>query len=200
MNGSVSPPGALVLRRGLERLRTSAMLRQSALVFAASMTLNLCNFVAHAVVSRQLGVTVYGGLYALINAALIAALPAAFVGPVVTQLAAEFRALHDDAHLRGLTQSVADGFARLGLLYMVVAAFAAIPFSWFLHVPVWSAQFVGLIAGAALYLNALRAVAQGTQDFLGFAVSNSIEGVAKVCGIAVLLAVGLKLGGGIIGF
>jgi len=65
------------------------------------MVLNVCGFVAHAVASRQLGVAAYGGLYALINAALIAALPVAFVAPVVAQLAAEFRALHDDGHLRG---------------------------------------------------------------------------------------------------
>jgi len=200
MNGSVSPPGTFVLRRGLERLRTSAMLRQSALVFSAGMVLNLCNFITHAVASRELGVTVYGGLYALINAALICALPVAFVAPVVAQLAAEFRALHDDGHMRGLTQEVGDGFARLGLLYMVAAAFAAIPFARFLDVPVWSAQFVGLIAGVALYLSALRAIAQGTQDFAGYALSNSIEGIAKVCGIVALLAVGLKLGGGIVGF
>jgi O-antigen/teichoic acid export membrane protein len=200
MNGSVSPPGTFVLRRGLERLRASAMLKQGLLVFTASMVLNLCNFIAHAVASRELGVTIYGGLYALINAALIAGLPAAFIAPVLAQLAAEFRALHDDGHLRGLTESIADFFARLGLLYMVIAAFAAIPFSWFLHVPLWSAQFVGLLAGAAVYLNALRAIAQGTQDFAGFAWSNSIEGIAKVLGIGILLAVGLKLGGGIIGF
>jgi len=200
MNGSVSPPGTFVLRRGLERLRSSAMLKQSLIVFAASMVLNLCGFIAHAVASRELGVTVYGGLYALINAATIGALPAAFVGPVVAQLAAEFRALHDDGHLRGLTEEVADGFARLGLLYMVIAAFAAIPFAQFLHVPIWSAQFVGLLAGVALYLSALRAVAQGTQDFVGYAFSNSIEGVAKVCGITLLIALGFKLGGGIIGF
>lgn len=200
MNGSVSPPATFVLRRGLERLRASAMLKQGLLVFAASMVLNICNFIAHAVASRELGVVVYGGLYALINAALIAALPAAFIAPVLAQIAAEFRALHDDGHLRGLTQSIADFFARLGLLYMVVAAFAAIPFAWFLHVPLWSAQFVGLLAGAAVYLSALRAIAQGTQDFGGFALSNSIEGIAKVVGIGTLLAVGLKLGGGIIGF
>ncbi len=200
MNGSVSPPGTLVLRRGLERLRASAMLKQGLLVFAASMVLNVCNFIAHAVASRELGVTIYGGLYALINAALIVGLPAAFIAPVLAQLAAEFRALHDDGHLRGLTESIADFFARLGLVYMVVAAFAAIPFAWFLHVPLWSAQFVGLLAGAAVYLSALRSIAQGTQDFAGFALSNSIEGIAKVIGIGILLAVGLKLGGGIIGF
>ena len=200
MNGSMSPPGTFVRRSGLERLRASAMLKQSLLVFAASMVLNLCGFGAHAVASRQLGVTVYGGLYALINAALIAALPAAFVAPVVAQLAAEFRALHDDGHLRGLTDSLAAGFAKLGLFYVVIATCAAVPFARFLHVPVWSVPLVGLLAGIALFVSALRAVAQGTQDFIGYALSNSIEGIAKVCGIGLLIAAGFKLGGGIVGF
>jgi O-antigen/teichoic acid export membrane protein len=200
VNGSVSPPGTLVLRRGLERLRASAMLKQSLLVFAASMVLNLCGFIAHAIASRQLGVTLYGSLYALINTALIAALPAAFIAPVVAQLAAEFRALHDDGHLRGLIEGIAEVFTKLGLLYMVVAAFAAIPLAGFLHVPIWSMQFVGMLAAVSLFVNALRAIAQGTQDFVGYALSNSIEGVAKVCGIGLLIAVGFKLGGGILGF
>lgn len=200
MNGSASPPGTLVLRRGLERLRASSMLKQSMLVFAAGMVLNVCGFVAHAVASRQLGVTAYGGLYALLNAAVIAALPAAFVAPVVAQLAAEFRALHDDGHLRGLTDSVAGGFAKLGLFYLAVATLGALPFSHFLHVPVWSVPFVGLLAGVALFVAVLRSVAQGTQDFAGYAVSNAVEGIAKVCGIGFLIAIGLKLFGGIAGF
>ena len=200
MNGSVSPPGTLVLRRGLQRLRASAMLKQSLLVFSASTVLNICGFIAHAVASRQLGVTVYGGLYALINAAVIAALPAAFVAPVVAQIGAEFRALHDDGHLRGLTDALAAGFSKLALIYLVVAAIGSIPFAHFLHVPVWSVPFVGLLAGVTLYVSVLRAVAQGTQDFFGYAVSNSVEGLAKVCGIGALIAIGLKLGGGIVGF
>lgn len=199
MNGSVSPPGTFVLR-GLERLRTSVIVKQSLLVFTAGMVLNVCSFIAHAVASRQLGVTVYGGLYALLNAAIIAALPAAFVAPVVAQLSAEFRALHDDGHLRGLTDSVAGGFAKLGLVYVVVATAGAFWFGRFLNVPVWTVPFVGLLAAIALYVSALRAVAQGTQDFVGYAFSNAAEGIAKVIGIVALIAVGLRLGGGIIGF
>lgn len=200
MNGSVSPPGTLVLRRGLERLRASAMLKQSLLVFSAGMVLNLCGFVAHAIASRELGVMVYGELYALINAAIIAALPAAFVAPVVAQLAAEFRALHDDGHLRGLTDSLAAGFAKLAVFYIAIAAFGALPFAHFLHVPAWAVPFVGLLAGCALFLSAMRAVAQGTQDFFGYSISNSVEGIAKVCGIALLVGVGLRLGGATAGF
>ena len=200
MNGSVSPPGTFVLRRGLERLRASAMLKQSLLVFSASMVLNVCGFIAHAIASRELGVTVYGELYALINAAVIAALPAAFVGPVVAQLAAEFRALHDDGHLRGLTDSVSAGFSKLAVVYIAVAIVGALPFARFLHVPALTVPFVGLVASAALFVSAFRAVAQGTQDFFGYSISNSVEGIAKVFGITLLVAAGLRLGGAIAGF
>ncbi len=200
MNGSVTPLRTWVLRRGFERLRASAMLKQSMLVFVASTVLNLCGFIAHAVASRRLGVTIYGELYALISTGVIAALPAAFVAPVVAQLAAEFRALHDDGHLRGLMESVAFGFAALGTVYLVVAAAGAVPFARFLHVPVWSVPFVGLLAGITLFVAALRAIAQGTQDFAGYSLSNVAEGLAKVCGIGVLVAIGLRLGGGIVGF
>jgi O-antigen/teichoic acid export membrane protein len=200
MNGSASPPGTFVLRRGLERLRTSAIVKQSLLVFTTGMVLNVCGFVAHAVASRQLGVAAYGGLYALINAALIAALPVAFVAPVVAQLAAEFRALHDDGHLRGLTDSIAGGFAKLALLYLLVATAGMFPFARFLHVPIWSVPFVGLIAGVALFVNSLRAIAQGTQDFVGYGFSNAAEGIAKVIAIVALIALGLRFGGAVIGF
>ncbi|MGB8626965.1 MAG: hypothetical protein WCD03_12465 [Candidatus Cybelea sp.] len=200
MNGSMSPPRTFLLRRGFERLRASAIVKQSLLVFSAGMVVNICGFIAHAIASRQLGVTEYGGLYALINAALIASLPAAFVAPVVAQLAAEFRALHDDGHLRGLTDSIAGGFAKLGALYLIVATIGAVPFAHFLHVPVWSVPFVGLLAGVTLFVNALRAIAQGTQDFVGYGFSNAAEGIAKVIGISLLIGLGLRLGGGVAGF
>ena len=127
MNGSVSPPGTFVLPA---RTRASPCQRDAQAEPArfcgghGAQSLRL-----HRARRRQpqLGVTAYGGLYALINAALIAALPAAFVAPVVAQLAAEFRALHDDGHLRGLTDSVAAGFAKLGLVYVVVATLRRCP-------------------------------------------------------------------------
>ena len=201
MNGSVSPPGTFVLRRGLERLRDSAMLKQSLLVFTAGMVLNVCGFVAHAVASRQLGVTVYGGLYALINAALIAALPAAFVAPVVAQLAAEFRALHDEGHLARLdrqrgrrvyaTRSSLHGGCRIcgdsvrALLARsgLVGADSSV---------CWPAS-----RSSSARCAPSRKARKTSSDTRSQTRSKAI---AKVCGIGVLIAVGLKLGGGIIGF
>ncbi|HTX58114.1 MAG TPA: hypothetical protein VMH02_00460, partial [Verrucomicrobiae bacterium] len=184
----------------LARIRNSSMLRQSVLVFAGSMVLSVCGFASQAIASRKLGVEVYGALAALISAYQIAAIPGGFLGPVVARLAAEFRALHDDGHLRGLATAVARGFTVIGLGYVVVAAIFAVPFARFLNVPVWSAPVVGLLAALALFIVALRAIAQGTQDFLEFAISNAVEGVAKVAGIVVCIAAGLRLLGGIAGF
>lgn len=198
MNGGLSPPS--VLLGGFERLRASVMLKQSALVFTAAMVLNVCGFLVHAIASRQLGVATYGAFYALNSATVIAALPAGFLAPVIAQLAAEFRALHDDSHLRGLTKSVASGFAVLGLLYVLAALGGATAFASFLRVPVWSVPLAGLFAGICLCLGALRAVAQGTQDFVGFSVSNVVEGIGKVVAIALLFAIGLRLFGALFGF
>ncbi len=66
--------------------------------------------------------------------------------------------------------------------------------------PLWSFPLVGLVSATVLFVNALRAIAQGTQDFAGYGASNAIEGVAKVCGIVAMIAIGLKLGGGLVGF
>ena len=175
------------------------MIKQSLLVFSASMVLNICGFAAHAVASRQLGVTTYGELYALINAAVIAALPAAFVAPVVAQLAAEFRALHDDGHLRGLTDSVNGAFSKLALIYLVMALLGLFWFARFLHVPAWRCRCRPDRRRRSVRQRTARRRARHS-DFGGYSLSNAAEGVAKVLGIGVLIAVGFKLGGAIFGF
>ena len=188
MNGSMSPPRTFLLRRGFERLRASAIVKQSLLVFTAGMVVNVCGFLAHAIASRQLGVTEYGGLYALINAALIASLPAAFVAPVVAQLAAEFRALHDDGHLRGSDRQhrrrICETRSR-----SISSSRRSARFRSRTSCTCRSGRFRSSDCSrrVTLFVNALRAIAQGTQDFVGYGFSNAVEGIAKVVGISLLI-------------
>jgi O-antigen/teichoic acid export membrane protein len=70
----------------------------------------------------------------------------------------------------------------------------------FLHAPVWPAPLVALIGGTLLLSLVLRAVAQGTQDFAGFARSCIADGIAKVAGVVLFTTLGLTLFGGILGF
>ncbi len=176
------------------------MVRQGVLVFAATMVLNLGGFAFHAVASRRIGVDDYGILYALISTSTILAVPANLAAPVIARFAAEFRVLHDDRHVRRLVVDVARAFGILGAIYVAVSLVTMRAAAAFLHAPPWIVPLVAVLGGTLLLSLVLRAVAQGTQDFAGFARSCVADGVAKVAGVVLFTAVGLTLLGGMLGF
>jgi len=187
----------------LQRVRSSAIVRQSLIVFAATMVLNVAGFVFHAIASRKLGVDAYGMLYALISATAIATLPSGLLAPVIMRFAAEFRALHDDAHVRRLCLDVGRGFAVLGLFYVAVGLVAGRPIAAYLHVPAWTIPLMALVCATILVTNTLRCAAQGIQDYAGFAFSVMAEGAMKVVALVVLVGTGAAIGGllgGLLGF
>jgi O-antigen/teichoic acid export membrane protein len=189
---SKSPIAALI-----ERLRASVMLRQAVLVFASSMLLNVCGFVFHAIASRRLGVDMYGELRALIAVVSVVILPVSLVAPTIGRFAAEFRALHDDAHMCGMTRDLAWAFGIAGAFCLLVSAIACQPIAAYLHVPVWCVPAVGAIGALAMANAGFRALAQGTQAFTSFAISVSTEGIVRVAAVVALLFAGLALAGGI---
>lgn len=189
-----------LIDRGIARLAGSIIVRQGALAFAATMILNLGGFAFHAVASRRIGVADYGVLYTLISVGTILAVPANLAAPVIARFAAEFGILHDDRHVRRLVLDVARVFGWLALVYVVVAVAAMRPIAGFLQAPIWPGPLVALIGGALLFSGVLRAVAQGTQDFVGYARSCVADGSAKFAGVLVLTALGLGLFGGVVGF
>ncbi len=176
------------------------MVRQGALVFAATMVLNFGGFAFHAVASRRIGVADYGILYALISTSTILAVPANLAAPVIARFAAEFRVLHDDRHVRRLVVDVARAFGILGGIYVAVSLLTMRVAGAFLHAPPWIVPLVAVLGGTLLLSLVLRAVAQGTQDFAGFARSCVADGLAKVAGVVLFTAVGLTLLGGMLGF
>jgi len=193
----VPAPAKTPIAALIERLRASVMLRQAALVFASSMLLNVCGFVFHAAASRRLGVEVYGELRALIAVVTIVILPVTLVGPTIGRFAAEFRALHDDAHMCGMTRDLAWAFATLGGLCVLASVVACAPIAAYLHVPLWCVPAVGAIGALAMANAGFRSLAQGTQAFTTFAVSLGTEGLVRVAAVVALLFAGFGLAGGI---
>ncbi|MHB8140110.1 MAG: MATE family efflux transporter [Vulcanimicrobiaceae bacterium] len=187
-------------RHLLRRVRGSELVGQGALVFAAMMFMNLCGFIFHAIASRRLGVDEYGALYALISAYALVGTPAAIATTVIARFAAEFSALHDDGHLRALTIRVAEGVGMLGGVYVVAGLVFDEPLSRFMHVPDWTVPMVMILGAVAMLSASLRAVSQGTQDFLGFSISAASEGLVKVLVVGALAFVGFGLLGGIASF
>jgi O-antigen/teichoic acid export membrane protein len=174
-----------------------AIVNASALIFAASMVLNVGGFAFHAIASRRLGVDAYGTLYALISLFSLALLPISVFAPVVTKYSAEFGALHDDEHVRGLIGFIVRAFVVVGAVYIVAGVVLAAPLAGFLHIAVWGVPIVGVLAAVATLSTTMRAIGQGVHAYGVYAWSMAGEGVIKVLALALLALVGLSVFGAI---
>ncbi len=182
-------------------LRADGILRQSVLVFSGLMALNLGSVAFHALASRLLGVAHYGTLYTLISLITLMLLPAALLAPVVTRFAAEFSVRHDARHLKGLWLDLGRFCAVAIVLYIATSLLVAMPAAAYLGVPTWGLPAVGVIAACSLVTVILRSVCQGLQDFRGYAISTTAEGIARIVTLLVLGGgLGLGLFGGVLGF
>lgn len=175
-------------------------MRHGALVFVASMLVNVCGYLYHAGTSRILGVEEYGTLYALISILPIAGIPAGILSTVIVKFAAEFRALQDESHLHALIVRLTLWIGALAGIVIVVATIFQKAIGTFLNVPARLIVPTAVLIGIILLLPSLRAVLQGTQDFIQFAISASIEGVFKAAMGITLALTGARLFGAISGF
>lgn len=181
-------------------LNVRALVNASALVFAASLALNAGGFLFHAIASRKLGVDAYGNFYALLSLYSLAGLPFAIFTPVVTKYSAEFGALHDDAHMRGLIDLFAKIFVAVGLGYIVAGVVFSLPLGSFLHVPSWEIPVVGVMCAAGVLSATMRAIGQGVHAYTAYAVSNAGEGFGKIVALAVVALAGVSMFGTIAAF
>ena len=176
------------------------LLQQGAIVFAGSTILGICGFLFQMIASRRLGVETYGTFYTLLSMVIIASVPGALFAPVVTRYCAEFRALHDETHVRGLMADLARWTVYAALAYIALSFVLAAPVAAYLRIPAWTVPAAGAIAAIALGSGMLRAIAQGTQAFTTFALSAASEGFAKVIALAAFVSLGLGLAGGLAGY
>lgn len=184
------------LRRALPR----DVFRHGFLVLCATVLVNLGSFIFHAIVSRKLGVAAYGSLYALVSFVQLASLPAGIFTTVIAKFAAEFRALNDPVHLRALTVAVCKIFGAGMLLYLVVGALLSQPIAEFLRVPGWAVVVTSAISGAIVFVYAIRAIPQGTQDFKSYSAALVIDGGLKATLGAAVSTAKFGLAGGVVGF
>jgi O-antigen/teichoic acid export membrane protein len=172
-----------------------AIANASALVFAASMVLSIGGFLFHAIASRRLGVADYGSFYALISLLGIGGLPIAVFTPVVTRYSAEFAALHDDGHVRGLIGLILRIFAVFGAIYVVGGIALSQTVAAYLHVATWQISIVGVMLAVSVASGTLRAIGQGVHAYGAFAASLAGEGIFKVIVLALVALLGVTIAG-----
>lgn len=175
--------------------------RHGAIVFAASMTVNVFNYIFHFYMTRHLGPISYGELSSLLALTSVMSLPAAILTLVIVKYASELHAVADAAKLRALTEKVfsLSGFAAV--IVAVITIVASAPIAHYLHEgDILAVVAVGVIVAIGLMTPGLRGVLQGVQNFGTLAIVIGIEGFGKCAFGIALAAAGLGLRGALIGY
>lgn len=180
------PPSLDLGPATLKRLLRGDFVRHGALVFGASMLMNVLNYVFNFAVSRHVGVENFATLSSLTSAIMILSIPASILNLIVVKYAAEFKALGELDRLDELATAVlrlALSFAALALLlgFVLRGLLAS-----FLNIRDEASVVLTLfVLTFAVATPSLRGILQGRQDFKRFSLSLVIEAVLKT-GLAVL--------------
>lgn len=159
---------------------------------------NVGGYAYHFALSRQLGPVRYGELLSLISLLMIAGVPAGVFGTVVVRYAAEFHALGDRGHLRGLVEWI----ARIGLVGGAILLAAGIglvgAIERYLHLTDAAPILLAVVAAALGFVGpVLRCVLQGCQRFSGFAGSTAVEGIGRAAFGVAAVALGFGVTGAV---
>ena len=176
-----------LLDGGVRRALRGGFVRDGAIVFAALSMLNLLGYVLHFILSRKLGVADYGAFASITAALAIFGIPAATVTMVVVKFVAEFHALDERAKIRALSLRALAGCGIFSIAVLILAIAFRAQIASYLHISaVTEVVAASCSLASGLLMPSVRAVLQGTQDFVAFAISILIEAIARV-GLAVAL-------------
>jgi len=186
----------LAIEEPVQPSSRSGFVQDAAIVFGAWTLLNLISYAIHFILSRLLGISEYGAFASIIAALAIFGIPAAIVTLVVVKFVAEFHALGELGKIRAFSLRVmAASGALAAVLVLLGIAFSA-PVAAYLHLSSRADVIAAAFAlGIGLLLPPVRGVLQGSQDFAAFAISISIDAVARI-GLAVaMVAAGYGVAG-----
>jgi len=171
-------------------------IRHGSLLFVATATGSAALFFFHFLASRRLGVEAYGVLAALLAAVALISFTSTVGTTIVARFAAEFYALDDARRLRRLNDVVTMVCASIFICGCAVAAAFTSQLAAFFHVDTLGVVALTVILTTLGVVLALaRGIQQGAHRFTSLSVSQIVESLGK----AVLAAVAVFAGLGVMG-
>lgn len=198
---TVSAVGIQRLAQPVRKALRSDFVRHSALVFAASMLVNVFNYAFNFTLSRRLGVEGFATLSSLVSVLMILSIPANVLTLIVVKYTATFHAVGDAQRVRRLSQVLlkscslaAFGILSAGLLMRGLV-------SSFLHIPNDASIVLTLvIIGIGFVTPTVRGILQGEEDFVRYSISLVLEVFLKVALAIVFVYEGFGVAGAMLGW
>jgi O-antigen/teichoic acid export membrane protein len=187
----------------VRRVLSSTFVKQSILVFGATMSQNALNYVFHFVASRLLSVAEYGAVSPLLALVSLLTVPSAIGTIVVAKYASEFHAVGDHAKLRRLWSTNVVGAMIAGSLAIGVMLLFRGSIASYLNLPRSDENAVVATAAftlAMFIMPGIRGSFQGMQNYRVFGLLLLIESGVKFFASVAFIMMHLGVFGAIAGF
>ena len=175
--------------------KDKSLVRDSFILFIATMIINIMGFVFHFFMGRALGPSSYGVLGALMSLLFLLVVPTVTIQTTLTKFVSELNAEKQYGKVKHLLTSMLKTFSIISLIGLIIYIFLSKPIASFLHIPVAPVLIFGGFLVFALLLPISRGVMQGLQWFKNLGINMAFEGISKVVIGIFLVMIGLGVNG-----
>jgi O-antigen/teichoic acid export membrane protein len=179
----------------VKKILSSKFISSGAIVLIGGLFVNILNYSFTLIISRLVGVAVFGEVSALIGLSIIVSVPAA----ALTLLVAREASVRKAAGEHDLVPHVVSYIRKNTILLALVLWFGMLLILPYLenalHIPSTPFLIFSLIIPISLFVSIQLGAFQGLQDFPDFVIQNSIVALIKLFGSIALVLLGFALSG-----
>lgn len=172
------------------------LFKDSFILFLATSTVNLSNFIFHMYVTRKLSPSDYGALATLLAMIIIFIMPAQALLMTVAKRVSIYKAHNQFDKIIGLFKKTTKWFLILGIFYFVFfITFSGFIMSFFNLDDIFLILILALISIVALLLPVVRGILQGLQKFVKFGLNLISDAVFRLISVILFITLGFGLRG-----
>lgn len=182
----------------LTRIRNNEFLRNTLLLFMATMLMNFFGYLFHFYVGRKLGPIDYGVYGALSSILYILNVPYNTIQTTVTKFASNFKVSNEYAKIKYLIFQSTFKLLIYGIMFVIIFLSLSRIIANFLHIDSLTPLFLlALLFIFSILIPINRGALQGLQDFKNLGYSYIMEGFLKFLFGLILVGLGLGVNGAI---
>ena len=179
------------LSPGLERVRSSRLVRQNLVLFGGRLVAGIGGFVYHAIAGRVLGPSLYGDVASIIAVYAVFTTPTLILVLVLARYAATLVASGTTDAVRYLVLRTTQITLLPSLLVILAGIVLAGPVADFLHLhSPWPVVWLGFGVAVFWQVGIPRGILQGIQHFSALSANLGLELVVRCASLGILLAAG----------
>src|SRR3989344_5509030 len=169
-----------MIKRLFNKYKKSKLVKDNLILFIGNSLGAFFTFLFHFYMGRKLGPSEYGALGAILALIYLFTIPLNTIQTSIAKFTSEFKSKNKDKEINYLLRRSLKKLSLYGIIGVIGFALLTPLISSYLHISIISLLILSLFILFALLLAINRGVLQGLQNFKGFSINLTFEGLIKL--------------------